>query len=206
MFGHQESTIGLRFYGLQQGHLGGCFDETAFASWLSGCILLHHFYGLTTPDTLPDPSMSDKEMVHLKLNKLVTRVENLLKNTVQKKEVQEVVKTELNAAIRADMLPFIQETITQALSPYLPPHTPQDKPPIVSVHPQRAQTLKELYRDSTAQFKSPHQAELFELVCQGARHVVGILPTGGGKGIAIFGPPKLERRKSFLHFSALDFS
>jgi hypothetical protein len=204
MFGHQESTVGLRFYGLQQGHLGKSFDENAFARWLSGCILLHHFYGLNTPDTLPDPSSSDNELVNLKLNKLVVKVEDLLQTAVQRKELGEVVKKELQASIRADMLPFIQETITQALSPYLPAHMPPNAPPIISVHPSRAQTLRELYRDSSAQFKSPQQAELFELVCQGSRHVVGILPTGGGKGIAIFGPPKLESGELFPNLPALN--
>jgi hypothetical protein len=201
MFGHNEPTTGLQFYGLQYSHLGQHFDETVFVKWLQSAIRLHGFQGLVSPVLPTDGALLDKDLVHIKLNELMTHVEKVLESTVQEKEVKEVVQKELGAAMKTDLFLSIMETVIQALSPYATnlPWDPMPIQPVIAVHPpQRVQTLRELLRDANAQFKSPHQAELFELVCQGKRHVIGVLPTGGGKSIAIFGPPKLEHGMSLI--------
>jgi hypothetical protein len=199
MFGHDESRIGVQFYGRQYGHLGGNFDETSFANWLRSSIGLHNFLGLSVPMSVLDGSMLDdvfdRDMVQLKLNKLMAQVEDVLENAIQEKNVKVIVQKELSDAMNSVLLPSIQETVIRSLSPYNPNSHQEAQPilPVVSVHPQRVQTLRELHRDSSVEFKSPYQAELFELVCQARRHLIGVLPTGGGKSMAIFGPQKIEK-------------
>ncbi|KAJ8694439.1 hypothetical protein PTI98_009363 [Pleurotus ostreatus] len=62
----------------------------------------------------------------------------------------------------------------------------------VVVHPTRQRALERLYGSSEPRFTSPQQGELFELVMQNTRHVLGILPTGGGKSLMFYAPPLLE--------------
>jgi superfamily II DNA helicase RecQ len=56
--------------------------------------------------------------------------------------------------------------------------------------------LRQLYKDSDATFKSIEQAEGVKVVFQGKRHVLAILPTGGGKSLLWQLPIFLERNKT----------
>lgn len=62
----------------------------------------------------------------------------------------------------------------------------------IIVHPSRKDVLRRLYGTPEPRFTSPQQAEIFELVMQNSRHVLGILPTGGGKSLMFYGPPLIE--------------
>jgi hypothetical protein len=187
MFGRDEATVGRRFYGLEYSQLGPDFDETAFANWLRASIRLHNFQGLSVPPSAADPPMDQDP----RLTQLMTRMEDALNPAIQEKKIQAFVQNQLP-------LQSIQDMINQALTQFTAKPCSDAAPiqPVISVHPQRLRVLRELYRNARVQFKSPQQAELFELVCQRSRHVIGILPTGGGKSLAIFGPPKSETGKS----------
>jgi hypothetical protein len=92
----------------------------------------------------------------------------------------------------------MQESLAEILHHRLP-FLPSSEAPTLStsmaiaVHPSRVNVLRALYpQRSSHQFLSPQQAELLEAVLQGQFHVFGILATGGGKSVAIYGPPKIE--------------
>jgi Helicase conserved C-terminal domain len=92
----------------------------------------------------------------------------------------------------------MQESLSEILHHRLP-FLPSSQAPALStstgiaVHPSRINILRALYpQHSSHQFRSPQQAELLEAVLQGEHHVFGILATGGGKSIAIYGPPLIE--------------
>jgi hypothetical protein len=194
MFGHEEETTGRAHYGLEYSHLAEGFDEASFARWLRGSIRLHYFQGLATPEGVVQGMEADQELVYVKLDQLMGRFNGVLKTIVDEKRVVELVQTELRDAMASTFQPAIQKIITEALSPYTPrprKEIIQITPP-VTVHPQRLEVLRDMLRNPAANFKSPQQAEMFELVCQGRQHVVAVLPTGGGKSLALFGPPMFE--------------
>ena len=195
MFGRDEATTGRNFYGLEYSHLSQDFDEATFANWLRASIHLHEFLGLSIPPhAILKNSTKHSDTVDVKLNCLMKWMEDMSGNMVKEETIQKIIQKQLGACVKTNLLPSIQEVIAQAVAPYVAKPLDELKPvlPVVAVQPQRVQVLRELLGDATAKFKSAHQAELFELVCQRSRHVIGVLPTGGGKSITIFGPPKLE--------------
>ncbi|KAF4571763.1 hypothetical protein EYR40_008286 [Pleurotus pulmonarius] len=97
----------------------------------------------------------------------------------------------------------LQATVFDAVHTYMAMHAIQPSPPSlhslrvhpssrVIVHPSRKDALERLYGTPEPRFTSPQQAELFELVMQNTRHILGILPTGGGKSLMFYGPPLME--------------
>ncbi|KAF4568675.1 hypothetical protein EYR36_010688 [Pleurotus pulmonarius] len=97
----------------------------------------------------------------------------------------------------------LQSTVFDAIQTYMDMHGIQPRRPQptfpnictssqVVVHPMRSRALERLYGSTEPRFTSPQQAELFELVMQNTRHVLGILPTGGGKSLMFYGPPLIE--------------
>ncbi len=121
------------------------------------------------------------------------------------------------SAVKVDTAPFIQSlnatipvlgdalqaTVFDAVQRYMgiqgisPRHPQQDTSSVCSstrviVHPSRKLALTKLYGATEPQFTSPQQGEIFELVMQNTRHLLGILPTGGGKSLMFYGPPLLE--------------
>ncbi|KAF4567079.1 hypothetical protein EYR36_010695 [Pleurotus pulmonarius] len=97
----------------------------------------------------------------------------------------------------------LQATVFDAIHTYMDmqgiqPRAAQLNPTNIStssriiVHPTRKKALERLYGTTQPRFSSPQQGEIFELVMQNTRHVLGILPTGGGKSLMFYGPPLLE--------------
>lgn len=87
-------------------------------------------------------------------------------------------------------LPAFHSFLSRTVQDYLPSVPDSDQPPpsTVIVHPSRRLILQELHPNiPNIQFSSRHQAELLELSVS-SFHVFGILPTGAGKSVAIFGP------------------
>jgi hypothetical protein len=66
-----------------------------------------------------------------------------------------------------------------------------DSSPVI-VQPATLSAIRRLFKKPDAHFKSVSQGRILELIRQGDKHVLGVLPTGGGKSAAFFGPAFLE--------------
>ncbi|KAF4590588.1 hypothetical protein EYR38_009890 [Pleurotus pulmonarius] len=98
-------------------------------------------------------------------------------------------------ALQATVFDAVQKTVNPPAALSRQPEL--DEPTIhksttIIVHPSRKLALQRLYGTSEPRFTSPQQGEIFELVMQNTRHVLGILPTGGGKSLMFYGPPLVE--------------
>ncbi|KDQ22054.1 hypothetical protein PLEOSDRAFT_1079608 [Pleurotus ostreatus PC15] len=98
-------------------------------------------------------------------------------------------------ALQATVFDAVQKTVNPPAALSRPPELNEPticKSTTIIVHPSRKLVLQRLYGTSEPQFTSPQQGEIFELVMQNTRHVLGILPTGGGKSLMFYGPPLVE--------------
>jgi len=61
-----------------------------------------------------------------------------------------------------------------------------------SVSSKTLKALRRFYDDKQARFKSPQQAKALQLIIDGKKDVLAILPTGGGKSLLFFLPTQME--------------
>lgn len=73
------------------------------------------------------------------------------------------------------------------------PLPPSCSDPCISVSARALRALRKFRGDKTARFKSPEQGKALQLVLDGKKDVLAILPTGGGKSLLFFLPTMLER-------------
>jgi hypothetical protein len=206
-FGHLEETTGQQIYGLEHTHLREDFSDTAFGNFLRASIRVHRFNKLFFPATsLADAGMHASN-VTLKLSELLVNIENLLKSTVQRPDMEDIISQEVNKRLEI-IYPKLQDSVTRAINESVPwTHHMQSNGPApvtanseavtiqtaVLVHPSRFHALRLVYNHMDVSFKSVEQSELFELVCQRQHHVVGVLRTGGGKSLLFYGPAAVEK-------------
>ena len=65
-----------------------------------------------------------------------------------------------------------------------------------SVSSKTLKALRKFYDDKRATFKSPQQAKALQLIIEGKKDVLTILPTGGGKSLLFFLPTLMESGKT----------
>jgi len=62
-----------------------------------------------------------------------------------------------------------------------------------AVSSETLKALRKFYNDKRAMFKSPQQAKALQLIMDGKKDVLAILPTGGGKSLLFFLPTLMEQ-------------
>lgn len=63
---------------------------------------------------------------------------------------------------------------------------------VASVSSKTLKALRKFYDDKRAAFKSPQQAQALQVILEGKKDVLTILPTGGGKSLLFFLPTLME--------------
>ncbi len=79
---------------------------------------------------------------------------------------------------------------------------PQFKSPLISTQPAIQRAMSAVLHRAFTGFTSPHQAELINSTGS-SHHVIGVLPTGGGKSLAFLAAPQLFPNDLFIVVSPL---
>jgi superfamily II DNA helicase RecQ len=103
------------------------------------------------------------------------------------------INKQVSESINTNILPAVQSIFSDmSRNQFYPQDSATQRPTQISVHPSRRNILAALHPQiHNIQFTSPQQAELLE-ASMGGLHIFGVLPTGGGKSIAIFGPALID--------------
>jgi superfamily II DNA helicase RecQ len=161
--------------------------------WMEGCTIL--------PATISAPHSYDHlvekiqsivaaaDTFNVSRDSFVSMVRNEIQNAVRgeiRNALQDITKPIIRDILEAELkvLPHRQQNIAQ--------NSMQAKHPPIIVTPTSLRAIRELLQNPDGQFKSVYQAKIVELVRQADKHIIGILPTGGGKSAAFFGCSFLE--------------
>lgn len=198
-FGHSravgDSTYGLTFDALPN------LSAPMFRKYLILGKRIFDKYGLQHPNAKPEsPEESAVSFDGRKLTELGDKIDSILellttRNDLLTDRLQEI----LTQAILPDWKSEIRNTIVETISNEIPWSTigtsatqiPTPDHYQISVHSSRLNAVQALY-GANASFKSPEQAQIFEATLQRQHHVIGILPTGGGKSFLFFAPSLVE--------------
>lgn len=207
-FGH-SSNIGETFYGLSCTDLPNLSNKM-FCLHQEFCQRFHRWLGEGEP--LPgqcDP-LSTTEMTTMFNN-----MRSLVEKTAEHRDslsqesivsaVREVALDAIKESIQNTLAPVIQRSIRTEIHDtlvnmhqfYYPggdsdTHIPESCLLPVTVQPSTLKSLRRLF-GSNASPKSPEHVQILQLILDRRYHVIGILPTGGGKG-ALYQVPSSDEQ------------
>jgi superfamily II DNA helicase RecQ len=192
-FGHSRETGTA--YGVSYDDLPGLTSELLRAHQ-GYCERVHRWLGegKHLPKHVNPLSATQMATTFNKMHSLID--ESLERNPSQEtivKAIKDTVTDVVNAEVQQRLTPAIQVAVASEISYTLSnmpwqyligtdTKVPEDCHSPVVVEPSTLRSLRRLLGDGATP-KSPEQAKLLQLVLDRKFHVVGILPTGGGKSI-----------------------
>jgi len=145
--------------------------------------LLAFFYVSEQWHRLLGFNVKDDEMKR-KVNIDVEKCERERKNPVDQEEIAALVRSGIEKGLR------------EVRKSFRLPRFKEEGPSGSTTRMVSSKTLRALrkfYDDEQATFKSPEQAQALQLIMEGTKDVLVILPTGGGKSLMFFLPTIMER-------------
>jgi RecQ family ATP-dependent DNA helicase len=118
-----------------------------------------------------------------KIKDQVKAVTDENKNLVNQEEITSMVKSGIETGLREVRRNFRTRRFKEEN---------RGSSTTASVSSKSLKTLRKFYGNKQATFKSPQQAKALQLVIDGRKDVLAILPTGGGKSLLFFLPTLME--------------